>query len=286
MGQVVQAGVGQAPARQASIAAGIPTSANATTLNKVCASGLEAINQAGHAIRAGDSTVVVAGGMESMSQGPHLLPKARFGYRMGPATLQDSVVYRRAVVALGRPPHGHERRGDRRKARHQSPGAGRVLAAQPPARARAPSPRAASRPRSCRSRCPAQRRHDADRHRRGAARRYHQRGAGELQAGVCAERHGHRRQRTRLHRRRGRDDRRRARDGRRARPAAAGARARLRQRRHRSAVAVRSARAGAEKTASRRPARRWTTGTCSRSTRPSPRRSWPMARRWTGTGTG
>src|SRR5947207_16009684 len=93
MGQVVQAGVGQAPARQASIAAGIPTSANATTLNKVCASGLEAINQAAHAIRAGDSSVVVAGGMESMSQGPHLLPRARFGYRMGPAMLQDSVVY-------------------------------------------------------------------------------------------------------------------------------------------------------------------------------------------------
>jgi acetyl-CoA C-acetyltransferase len=93
MGHVVQAGAGQAPARQASIAAGIPTSANATTLNKVCASGLEAINQAAHSIRAGDSTLVVAGGMESMSQGPHLLPKARFGYRMGPATLQDSVVY-------------------------------------------------------------------------------------------------------------------------------------------------------------------------------------------------
>jgi acetyl-CoA C-acetyltransferase len=92
MGQVVQAGVGQAPARQASIAAGVPTSANATTLNKVCASGLEAINQAAHAIRAGDSTVVVAGGMESMSQGPHLLPKARFGYRMGPTTVQDSVI--------------------------------------------------------------------------------------------------------------------------------------------------------------------------------------------------
>src|SRR5579859_3664853 len=93
MGQVVQAGVGQAPARQASIAAGIPTSANATTVNKVCASGLEAINQAAHSIRAGDSTLVVAGGMESMSQGPHLLPRARFGYRMGPATVQDAVVY-------------------------------------------------------------------------------------------------------------------------------------------------------------------------------------------------
>jgi acetyl-CoA C-acetyltransferase len=92
MGQVVQAGAGQAPARQASISAGIPTTANATTINKVCASGLEAINQAAHAIRAGDSTLVVAGGMESMSQGPHLLPKARFGYRMGPATMLDAVV--------------------------------------------------------------------------------------------------------------------------------------------------------------------------------------------------
>jgi acetyl-CoA C-acetyltransferase len=93
MGQVVQAGAGQAPARQASIAAGVPMAANATTLNKVCASGLEAINQAGHAVRAGDSTVVVAGGMESMSQGPHLLPGARFGYRMGDATVQDAVVH-------------------------------------------------------------------------------------------------------------------------------------------------------------------------------------------------
>ena len=60
MGQVIQAGAGQAPARQASIAAGIPTSANATTLNKVCASGLEAINQAAHSIRAGDSSMVIA----------------------------------------------------------------------------------------------------------------------------------------------------------------------------------------------------------------------------------
>src|SRR5216684_2356706 len=93
MGQVVQAGVGQAPARQASIAAGIPASASATTLNKVCASGLEAINQAAHSIRAGDSTIVVAGGMESMSQGPHLLPKARFGYRMGNASVVDAVVH-------------------------------------------------------------------------------------------------------------------------------------------------------------------------------------------------
>src|ERR671933_1657329 len=93
MGHVIQAGVGQAPARQAAIAAGVPTSANATTLNKVCASGLEAINQAAHNIRAGDPTVVAAGGMESMSLGPHLLPKARFGYRLGSATVQDATVH-------------------------------------------------------------------------------------------------------------------------------------------------------------------------------------------------
>ncbi len=92
MGQVIQAGAGQAPARQASIFAGIPTSANATTVNKVCASGLEAVNMAAQAIRSGDSTVVVAGGMESMSLGPHLLPRARFGYRMGPTTVQDATV--------------------------------------------------------------------------------------------------------------------------------------------------------------------------------------------------
>ncbi len=92
MGHVIQAGAGQAPARQASINAGLPTSANATTVNKVCASGLEAVNQAVHAIRAGDSHLVVAGGMESMSQGPHLLPKARFGYRMGSVRLEDSIV--------------------------------------------------------------------------------------------------------------------------------------------------------------------------------------------------
>ena len=92
MGQVVQAGAGQAPARQAAIAGGIPTSANATTVNKVCASALAAVNMGVHNIRAGDSTIVVAGGMESMSLGPHLLPKARFGYRMGTATVQDATV--------------------------------------------------------------------------------------------------------------------------------------------------------------------------------------------------
>lgn len=93
MGQVLQAGAGQAPARQASVLAGVPTTANATTLNKVCASGLEAVHQGANMIRGGDSTIVAAGGMENMSLAPHLLPKARFGYRLGSVTVQDATLH-------------------------------------------------------------------------------------------------------------------------------------------------------------------------------------------------
>jgi acetyl-CoA C-acetyltransferase len=93
IGNVVQAGVGQAPARQAALAAGIPSSASATTINKVCASGLEAINSAALAIRNGDADVIVAGGMESMSQAPHLLQNARQGLRLGAGQLDDAVIH-------------------------------------------------------------------------------------------------------------------------------------------------------------------------------------------------
>jgi acetyl-CoA C-acetyltransferase len=92
MGQVLQAGAGQAPARQAALRAGLPESVPATTINRVCGSGLKAIMLAAAAIRAGDAEVVVAGGMESMSQGPYLLPKARFGYRLGHGQLVDSTI--------------------------------------------------------------------------------------------------------------------------------------------------------------------------------------------------
>ena len=92
MGQVIQAGVGQAPARQASLNAGLPDSLSATTINRVCGSGLKAIMLAAAEIRAGDAEIVVAGGMENMNQGPYLLPKARFGYRLGNAELVDSTV--------------------------------------------------------------------------------------------------------------------------------------------------------------------------------------------------
>jgi acetyl-CoA C-acetyltransferase len=93
MGQVIQAGAGQITARQASIEAGIPREVPAITINKVCLSGLNAIALADQLIRAGEVEVVVAGGMESMSQAPYLLPSARWGARMGNAELIDSMVY-------------------------------------------------------------------------------------------------------------------------------------------------------------------------------------------------
>jgi acetyl-CoA C-acetyltransferase len=92
MGTVITAGMGQIPARQAAIKAGVPTAVPALTVNKVCASSLKAVNLAALLIRNGDANVVVAGGMESMSQAPYLLEKARFGYRLGDATLVDSMV--------------------------------------------------------------------------------------------------------------------------------------------------------------------------------------------------
>ena len=93
MGQVLQAGAGQITARQAAIEAGIPQEVPALTINKVCLSGLNAIALADQLIRAGEVEVVVAGGMESMSEAPYLMPKARFGARMGNAEMVDSMVH-------------------------------------------------------------------------------------------------------------------------------------------------------------------------------------------------
>ncbi len=92
LGNVVQAGVGQAPARQAARLAGLPDSVAAFAVNKVCGSGLKAAMLAAQAVRAGDADVVVAGGMESMSNAPHLLPNSRTGTKYGDAKLVDSVV--------------------------------------------------------------------------------------------------------------------------------------------------------------------------------------------------
>ncbi len=92
MGQVLQAGSGQAPARQALLGAGLAETVPATTINRVCGSGLKSIMYAAAGVRAGDGEVYVAGGMESMNQAPYLLRKARFGYRLGQGTLDDSAV--------------------------------------------------------------------------------------------------------------------------------------------------------------------------------------------------
>src|SRR5579862_7810295 len=93
MGQVLQAGQGQITARQAAVKAGIPMTVPATTVNKVCLSGLNAIHLADLAIAAGEADVVVAGGMESMTNAPYLLPGARAGYRLGDQKVVDSMMY-------------------------------------------------------------------------------------------------------------------------------------------------------------------------------------------------
>jgi acetyl-CoA C-acetyltransferase len=93
MGQVLQGGAGQAPARQATIGAGLPIELPSDTINKVCASSIRAVEIADQMIRAGDVEVVVAGGMESMSNAPYVLKKARFGYRLGDGTLIDLVTH-------------------------------------------------------------------------------------------------------------------------------------------------------------------------------------------------
>jgi acetyl-CoA C-acetyltransferase len=93
MGNVVQAGEGVAPARQAALRGHVPETVGATTVNKVCGSGLKAVMMAASAIRAGDGTLYIAGGMENMNLAPYLLPQARTGYRLGNAELVDAVVH-------------------------------------------------------------------------------------------------------------------------------------------------------------------------------------------------
>ena len=93
MGQVLQGGAGQAPARQAAIGAGLPIGLPSDTVNKVCASSIRAVEIADLMIRSGDHSVIVAGGMESMSNAPYALKKARFGYKLGDGALIDLMVH-------------------------------------------------------------------------------------------------------------------------------------------------------------------------------------------------
>ncbi len=101
MGQVIQAGAGQNPARQAALGAGVPPSVGAFTVNKVCGSSLKAVVLAAQAIALDDATRIVAGGQESMTNGPYLLPKARQGYRMGHGELLDATVHDGLWCAFG-----------------------------------------------------------------------------------------------------------------------------------------------------------------------------------------
>src|ERR1700749_776862 len=93
MGCVLSAGLGQAPARQAALAAGVPNSIPATTINKMCGSALKAVMMAADQIKAGSAEIIVAGGLESMTNAPYMLPKARSGYRMGHGEILDHMIY-------------------------------------------------------------------------------------------------------------------------------------------------------------------------------------------------
>ena len=106
MGQVLQAGAGQIPARQAAVKAGIPMNVPALTINKVCLSGLDAIALADQLIRAGEFDIVVAGGQESMTNAPHLLPKSREGYKYGAVELLDAMAYDGLTDAFDNIPMG------------------------------------------------------------------------------------------------------------------------------------------------------------------------------------
>ena len=116
MGQVILAGAGQNPARTAGVAAGLPMSLPSITINKVCLSGINAIATADQLIRAGEAEIIVAGGMESMTNAPHLLPKSREGFKYGDTTLRRLDGLRRAL----RPVHAAgDGRADRAVQRRQ-----------------------------------------------------------------------------------------------------------------------------------------------------------------------
>ena len=125
MGQVLQGGAGQAPARQATVGAGLPIELPSDTINKVCASSIRAVEIADQMIRAGDVQVVVAGGMESMSNAPYVLKKARFGYRLGDGTLIDLMTHDGLTSTLRQQAHGRAGVVRLARARHLARGPGR-----------------------------------------------------------------------------------------------------------------------------------------------------------------
>ncbi|GAB3859399.1 hypothetical protein GCM10029963_60600 [Micromonospora andamanensis] len=149
MGQVLQAGAGQIPARQAAVEAGIPMSVPALSINKVCLSGLDAIALADQLIRAGEFDIVVAGGMESMTNAPHLLLGQRGGYKYGDVTLKDHMALDGLTdawdcCAMGSPPSGTAAPGAS-PARSRTSSRPTATSGPPPHRRTATSPRRSPR---------------------------------------------------------------------------------------------------------------------------------------------
>ena len=124
MGNVLPAGLGQNPARQAAIYGGLPPEVSALTINKVCGSGLKAVALAAQAIATGNAEIVVAGGMESMSNAPYLLPHARNGFRMGNSVAVDSMIQDGLWDVYNDFPHGDDGRESGRKTFHHARRAG------------------------------------------------------------------------------------------------------------------------------------------------------------------
>ena len=131
MGNVVSGGVGQAPARQAALKGGLADHVAALTINKVCGSGLKAVMLAQQGIQTGDIDIAVAGGMESMSNCPYIIPKVREGLRMGHGQVIDSDDPRRPVVPVRKLAHGQRRRDRRRRLQGDARSAGSVFRRQP-----------------------------------------------------------------------------------------------------------------------------------------------------------
>ena len=193
MGQVIQAGTGQITARQAAVKGGIPMNVPSITINKVCLSGINAIAMADQLIRAGEHEIVVAGGMESMTNAPHLLPKSREGFKYGDTALVDSMAYdalfdQFTTQAMGMLTEQCNAAG----AEPHPRGAGRVLRPQPPARGRGVEERRLRRRGRAGHDQGPRRRHPGDL-RRGRPRRHHRRVAGQAASGLLQGRHDHRR---------------------------------------------------------------------------------------------
>ena len=279
MGQVLTAGAGQIPARQAAAKAGIPMTVPALTINKVCLSGIDAIALADQLIRAGEFEIVVAGGQESMTNAPHLLAKSREGFKYGDVAMRDHMAFDGLWDAFTDQAMGllteAANAGD---AAVHPRGAGRVLRPQPPARRQGLEGRAVRRRGRPRRDPAAQGRAAGVPHRRGHPRRHHDREPRPAATRVQQGRHHHGRVGVADLRRRGRGRGDEQGQGRGAGPDLAGRDRRARRRRRPGLHAAEPAGRAPSRRPARRRASRPPTSTWSRSTRRSRRSAWPRPR--------